>query len=880
VTAKPDESGTDRAERLSAGPDIGHHPTMTVLERDAFLDSLVEYAGEAAAGASRLVFLAGEAGVGKTTLLELLRARLPHARWVAGACDGSFTPQPLGPLFDIAPQLGGAIETASAEDASRDRLFRVLLEQLSPPSLFTVMVIEDAHWADEATMDLVRFLGRRLRESPTLLVISYRDDGLTATHPVRLTLGDLTPERSLRRMTLSPLSSAAVNTLAAGTGVSGDELYALTGGNPFFVNEVLGVNSPTLPVSARDAVLARVARLSTDARTTLDAVAIFGTSVEPSLVAVVAERRDGLDECLDSGVLVSEPSGVRFRHELARLAVEESVAGHRKRDLHACILAELRTRPDTELARLAHHAEGALDAEAVLDYAIRAGQRAEQMSAHREAAAQYSRALRFATGRSATERAELHDLLATELLVIEDWRRSDEERSRAVELWRQTDNKLRLGDSLRRLSRARMRSYDRTGYDLMDESIIVLEALPPSRELAWAYANKAASFMYEDPPRSVEAAQFARKVLEMAGVDDAALTSDSLNTESCALSAMGEIAVVPMLQEALRVALEGKAFEAASRAYTNLVATLINFNQIDEARRYAEEGVPFCEEHELTMYAHCLAGAHMVVLEKLGRWDEALDLAERELLKPTLSPFNRATPLMTAAMIYARRGERKIADPLFAESVAVMNDMGCHEADLRDIEFSWLEGGVDDARQRAVALAKTSGLAAEVTTELAVWLKRFGENVENYELMVDPVRQRQLDEPWADVAAMWAELGSSYEQALALFDSGEEEPMREAIAILDGLGAAAAINVVRTEMRRRGFTAIPRGVRSATREDSLGLTRRQREVLDLMAEGLTNAEIGARLFLSERTVDHHVGGVLAKLGVDSRREAVRLAATT
>src|SRR4051812_21477450 len=230
---------------------------MTVLEREAFLDSLVDYAGEAQAGASRLVFLAGEAGVGKTTLLELLQERLPQARWAVGACDGSFTPQPLGPLFDIAPQLGGAIATACAEDAPRERLFRVLLEQLSPPSLFTVVVIEDAHWADEATMDLVRFLGRRLRESPTLLLVSYRDEGVAPKHPLRLTLGDLTPERSLRRMTLSPLSPAAVNALAADSDISGDELYALTGGNPFFVNEVLGIDSPTLPVSARDAVLAR-----------------------------------------------------------------------------------------------------------------------------------------------------------------------------------------------------------------------------------------------------------------------------------------------------------------------------------------------------------------------------------------------------------------------------------------------------------------------------------------------------------------------------------------------------------------------------------------------------------------------------------------------
>lgn len=867
---------SNRTKQLSQRLEIGHHHRMGVLEREAFLNSLVEYAGEAESGASRLVFLAGEAGVGKTTLLELLREQLPNARWVMGACDGSFTPQPLGPLYDVAPQLGGAVEAACAEDAARDRLFRVLLDQLSPPSLFTVLVIEDAHWADEATMDLIRFLGRRLQQSPTLLVVSYRDDGLSADHPLRLTLGDLTPERSLRRMTLSPLSPAAVGTLAAGTGVSGDDLYALTGGNPFFVNEVLGINSPTLPISARDAVLARVARLSPDARAVLNAAAVLGDA-DPALVLRVAERTDGVDECLTNGALVSEPATLRFRHELARLAVVEGIPSHHQRELHARALSALRERPDAALARLAHHAEGALDAVAVRDYAVRAGQRAADMSAHRQAAAQYSRALRFAAEWPVAERADLHDRLATELQLIEDWQRADDERARAVELWRKTDNRLRLGDSLRRLSRARLRSYDRTGNDLMDEAIAVLDDLPPSAELAWAYANKAAAFMYPDPPRAVEAAQFARKVLEKSGVSDPALVSDTLNSEACALSAMNEV-TTSMLEESLRVALEGNAFEQASRGYTNLVATLVNLSQIEPARRYAEEGIPFCEDHELDMYMHCLIGAHLGVLERLGRWDEALELAERELSKPTLSPFNRAAPLMTAATIHARRGNRKSADSLLVEVIGVMQDMGCHEEDLRHVEFAWLEGDTDDARTRAIALATTPGLAAEITTELAVWLKRLGENVDDFELMVDPVRGRQLTEPWQDVAAMWTDLGSPYEQALALHDSGDEEAMREAIAILDRLGASAAVNVVRAEMRRLGYTSIPRGVRSATREDELGLTRRQREVLELLAEGLTNADIGKRLFLSERTVDNHVTAVLAKLGVDSRREAVRHAA--
>lgn len=382
---------TTRRSRLPGSGRIRHYRAMEVLERESFVDSLAEYAADAAAGASRLVFVAGEAGVGKTTLLSLLRERLPDVRWVVGACDGSFTPEPLGPLYDIAPQLGGAIAAACAEGAPRERLFRVLLEQLTPPAPLTVVVVEDAHWADEATTDLIRFLGRRLRESRTLLIVSYRDDSLAIDHPLRLTLGDLTQERALRRLTVPPLSPAAVGRLAAGSGISADELHALTGGNPFFVNEVLGVEALELPVSARDAVLARAARLTDTARAVLDAVAVLGVEARERVALEVANSTGGLAECLEVGLLVGTSRGVKFRHELARLAVESAIPVHRRRELHVRALRALIEVGDIDAARLAHHAELADDTDAVLEFAVIAGNRARELSAHREAAAQFAR---------------------------------------------------------------------------------------------------------------------------------------------------------------------------------------------------------------------------------------------------------------------------------------------------------------------------------------------------------------------------------------------------------------------------------------------------------------------------------------------------------
>ena len=212
---------------------------MELLERGDFLDSLAEYAAAARVGDSRLVLLAGEAGVGKTTLVDALRGRLGDARWLWGACDGSFTPRPLGPLLDIAGQVGGALAAGCDGDAPRDRLFRLVLDELSSSPELTVVAIEDLHWADEATLDLLRFLGRRLRGTRTLLLVTYRDDGLAPDHPLRTALGELATLRSTRRVTLPPLSRSAVERLARGSGMDAAQLYRLTGGNPFYLTEVL-----------------------------------------------------------------------------------------------------------------------------------------------------------------------------------------------------------------------------------------------------------------------------------------------------------------------------------------------------------------------------------------------------------------------------------------------------------------------------------------------------------------------------------------------------------------------------------------------------------------------------------------------------------------
>jgi predicted ATPase len=370
---------------------------VELVERESALAELAGRARRARAGEGGLVLVAGEAGVGKTALLERLASDLPDARWSCGACDRLFTPRPLGPLFDVAAQLGGPLEELCRAGAGRDELFGALLRQVSEPGVLDVIVIEDVHWADEATIDLLRFLGRRLKSAPALLVASYRDDGLAADHRLRIALGDLAALRSTGRVRLDPLSAAGVRRLAAVSGLDPAELFRLTGGNPFYLTEVLQAGMREVPAAARDAVLARAARLGARARALLDVAALLGSKVEPEAIEAIAPGSAPLlDEILASGLLAEDGSRLRFRHEIARLTVEQAIAVHRRGPIHRQVLDALRALGGTDDARLAFHAEGAGDGPAVLRYAAAAARRAADLASHREAAAQYQRAVRFA----------------------------------------------------------------------------------------------------------------------------------------------------------------------------------------------------------------------------------------------------------------------------------------------------------------------------------------------------------------------------------------------------------------------------------------------------------------------------------------------------
>ena len=295
---------------------------MELLERASFLQTLGEYADEARRGSGRLVLVSGESGMGKTALVEAFQQQTSRTRWLWGACDGLLTPRPLGPLFDIAAQLDSELSDLCRAGAPRDQLFDAFLAEINSPASLTVAVIEDAHWADEATTDLLSFLGRRLGRMKTLLLVTYRDDELGGDHPLRLVLGDLATQRSTRRIGLPPLSQDAVRELAGPRLVDARELHRITGGNPFYVSEILEAAWPSVPPTVRDAVGARLARLGPGPREVVQAAAVIGVRVDrPLLSSALAGTGASADEQLTGGILTADGSDLRFRHELVRMAV-------------------------------------------------------------------------------------------------------------------------------------------------------------------------------------------------------------------------------------------------------------------------------------------------------------------------------------------------------------------------------------------------------------------------------------------------------------------------------------------------------------------------------------------------------------------------------
>ena len=861
---------------------------MQILERDATLESLRAWLDEAGAGCGRLVLLAGEAGGGKSTVVQQLREAVKRsARVVVGNCDPLSTPRPLGPLVDMAPQLGAELQALLADAPSRDRVFTAFLAELSRGPGPTLAVFEDVHWADEATLDLLRFVGRRSSSTRSVLIATYReDDG-----PLRVVLGDLATAPGVQRLSLAPLSEDAVRVLAETSGVDPVTLHRRSGGNPFFVTEVLAAarsrdaRSQSLPQSIRDVVQARVARLSPAGRAALEASAVFGPRVDIAfLTELVGPDADAVDESVSIGMLRADGLSLVFRNELGREAVLDGISPTRRLMLHGKIVKVLRQRPTgpDDLAHLAHHAEAAGDTDAVLEFAPAAAKRAASLSAHREAVAQYQRALRLADLLEPEERARLLEALAHEYWVTDQVRAAIETRRQALDAWRSLGNRLKEGDNLRVLSR--LYWFDARGDEAaaaLRDALSILENLPTGPELAWAYNIKAAQEAGEC--NAVGAIESARKAIVLAEQFECV---DALvygrNTLGCALAMTGRREGVAELEASIALARKVGLEEDVVRGYANWFDCEYDFPDRDLSAigRCLDEGIAYADERDLMTSSACMNGHQSEWLLFIGDWNRAADVGTRVVRHA--SDAHRLRPMTVLGRLRARRGDPDV-DVILDEALAMTTRMGgagwIGMARAARAEAAWLAGDLDkslvEARAGVEILAGTS--AAWLISEVAYWRWKAGDTSPPPADVVEPYALQMAGKP-KDAAECWRKLGYPYEAARALAESDTEDALHEALETFERLGATRAAQLLTQRLRSLGIRALTRGPRPSTRANPAQLTERELEVLALLAEDLRNSQIAERLYLSPRTVDHHVSAILGKLGARSRSEASRAAA--
>jgi DNA-binding CsgD family transcriptional regulator len=850
---------------------------VELLERDGHLAELDgRLADVRGSRCGQMVVLGGEAGVGKTAIVRAFGERQRSVPVLAGACEALFTPRPLGPLVDIAAEVGGELADVTERGASPSEVLGALGRALRGGS---VVVLEDLHWADEATLDVVHLLGRRVERMPALVIATYRDDELERDHPLRLVLGDL---GAAHRVTVEPLSAGAVARLAAAHDVDGAALHARTGGNPFYVTEVLARQGAGTPGSVRDAVLGRAARLSAPARRLLEAVAVSRPRAEIWLLErIAADELPELEACLTSGMLRAEGDAVGFRHEIARSTIEDELSPDRHLALHRAALAALDGR--AEPARLAHHAAAAGDGAAVLEHSQTAGERAARLGAHREAAAHFAAALKHAGGLEPPARAALLEQRAEECFLSGSVREAVDAETLALEIYVATGDRLREGDAHRHLGTFAWYQGDgRRVREEIDTAIEILEALPPGPELASAYGRLASNFMMEFDLTAVR--EWGGKAIALA---------ERLGETETLVGAIGVVGTVELhhglaegrekLLRSLKLGLESGLDRHAAVDYCNLVAGSHDIRDYETAMTQVEAGRAFCDEHDLLAWYLYLGGWKAHIALDHGRWAEAEavagDVVERT--RGTL-PHSRYRSLIVMGLLHARRGD---ADPWpeLDEALAIAVEADeldtLHPVAVGRAEARWLTGEAGLIAQETDDVLARAELCDSpwLVCELVIWRHRAGVPYAGGVRLPPPYRAEIAGE-FAAAAEFWRSCGCDYAAAVALAGSDAEDDLRESLRALQELDARAAAAIVARRLRERGARGVQRGPRPATRANPAGLTARQLDVLALLARGDRNAEIAAKLFLSEKTVEHHVSAILSKLGVRTRAQAAARAA--
>jgi DNA-binding CsgD family transcriptional regulator len=855
-----------------------------LLEREQPRSRLEAALLAARSGIGRIVSLEGEAGIGKTsTALDFVEAHRADAQVYIGGCEHLSTPEPLGPLRDIERDSRGRFSVSSTSQlATFSSLLRLLTSHQHPG----LLLVEDLHWADDPTLDLFRYLGRRIRASRLLVIATFRNDEVDSHSRLAALWSDM-PLDSRERIELERLSAAAVAKLTAGTDrAASQEIYSITGGNPFHVTEYLATGRSAVPRSVRDATLARTARLSSYARRTLDCASIFPRHIDQSLLRVLAEdvNDEGVEECMRTGMLSAVGETLAFRHELARRAVHEAMSPLRRRELHSAALEHLKSRGPVRAAELAHHAQQAGSAHDLVHYARRAAEEAHSLGAHREAVSHFARALKHGVWLSNAERADIlqHQAEAGEqcgafpeaIAAIQE----------GITARKHAGDILGLGDSLRISARIHwLHGESELAEAQSAEALEVLRDHPQAPQYAMALSAQSQLDMLAE--RLPLAASRAREAMVLAGRLERwdiylhALTNLSTVTCSTDLDA-GKAEAFAAIDEARR---RGHP-DLLPRLYSNLVYMMTHDRRHQNLFELMEEGIDSAIARDNAPLEAYMRGSRALALLDLGRTQEAV--VESEFV--VFGPYPRGTCRFTAQIALARARvrmgipEEGVLDEVRSLPTSQRDIMRRAPLAVVDAEALWLglprPGALDRLRAAYTQASLVQGSLWNLA-EVALWLKILDEPISlspTITCRLHAQYQAHLAGDWRMASHAWEKLGCPYEQAIAL-SNGDEPAQRQALTLFERIGAAPAAARLRRQMRAGGLRDIPRGPIAKTRESPAGLTRRQSEVLALLVKGQSNGQIARRLSISPKTAEHHVAAIMARLEITTRRDVVTAA---
>ncbi len=828
----------------------------------------------------------GESGAGKSALLQAFVdecvSDLP-VLW--SACDPLTTPRPLGPIHDLADELGEVVRSTLVGAQQPHEIFAAVFEHLRVhPS---VLIVDDLHWADQGTIDLLRFILRRIRITRSLVIVALRDDEIGATHRLRALLGDIARSPDATSLSLQPLSSNAIVALAPDRAAESDRLREITGGNAFFVVEMLDHDGDDIPRTVRDAILARTTALPPDAWDLLHLLACAPEAIPDPMLALLSVGLTPLRAVGDAGLIRRGARGVTFRHDLCRIAIASTIPPGGEVAFHRRMLTALEATPGADPAVLVHHSVGAGDTVRTLQHATAAGRAAARSGAHTQAAAFYRIALDEGGLLDADEEAKLLELLADECYLIDRLDDAIAAGQRAMRLREQRHDLAGVSSNHRALSVYYWYSANR---DVAEEhaaaAVTVLDADLPSRssaDLVQLGHGLATQAYLEVQSNSLDRArELLRRAVEVSrGTGDRSLEVRLRLIDGICDVVEGRDAS----RETTLSILEGheQLDEIYSSGYSNLTYLDVEQRRLRKATELLGFSLPVTVERDLPICYVWQLGSRGRLKLMEGRWDDAIVDAEIVLSGPG-APLARTWPHLLRGLVELRRGgdadKDADADLDAAWALACRFDepMRLLPAAAALVERAWLTGEPDDRLDACRALldrVPRTGLDWG-RGDLAVWLHRLGDPVslEQAGDIAEPYRQLLTGDA-AGAAATWAELGDPYEQALALVDTDDPDDVRRGLDLLDRLGADEVAAKVRQDLRRQGTKTIPARRRESTRANPLGLTNRQIEILQLLEDGSTNAEIAQRLYLSTKTVDHHVSALLSKLHVTSRRDAVR-----